>query len=70
LVVVINYANHQSQCRITIDQSTERVGRWRVIDLFSETPSEQTADDLNTQGLYCDLSPWQAAVFRCAWNDD
>jgi glycosidase len=63
LVVVVNYAPHQSQCyvRLPFDDLAGRA--WKLADLTGEAAYDRDGDDLNARGLYLDLRPWQYHVF-------
>ncbi len=64
LLVVVNYAPHYSQCyvRLRFDGLAKR--RWRLTDLLGEDRYDRDGDDLLARGLYLDVRPWGAAVFR------
>lgn len=63
LVVVVNYAAHQSQCHVHLP-FTDLVGqRWRLHDQLSGAAFDWHGDDLQARGLFVDHRPWQGAVF-------
>jgi len=64
VVVCVNYAGHQSQCRLRLPFADLGTGRWRLHDLLSDAHYERDGDDLQRQGLYLDASPWQYHVFE------
>ena len=64
LIVSVNYASHQSQCYVRLP-FTELSGRqWRLGDLLGTAQYDRDGDDLQSRGLYLDVSPWQCHVFE------
>ncbi len=63
LVVVVNYAPNQSQCRVTLPFGDLEGSEWRLQDLFDEAVYDRDGDDLTRRGLYVDARPWHASVF-------
>ncbi|MFO0818428.1 MAG: alpha-amylase family glycosyl hydrolase [Pirellulales bacterium] len=64
LVVAVNYADHQSQCHVRLPFAGLAGKKWRLDDLLQGASYEWQGDDLTGKGLYLDLAPWQACVFR------
>jgi glycosidase len=64
LIVCVNYAGHQSQCRVRLPFPDLGNGKWRLHDLLGNAQYERDGDDLQSQGLYLDVSPWQYHVFE------
>ncbi len=62
-LVVVNYADHQSQCyvRLPYDDLGGRI--WRLQDRFGEANYERDGDSLRTLGLFIDLGNWKYHVF-------
>ncbi len=62
-LVVLNYADHQSQCyvRLPYDDLGGRI--WRLQDRFGEANYERDGDSLRTLGLFIDLGNWKYHVF-------
>jgi hypothetical protein len=63
LLVVVNYAANQSQCYIRIPLRNLRAQRWRLEDLLGDARYDRDGNELESRGLYLDVSPWQAQVF-------
>jgi len=63
LLVAVNYAANQSQCRARLPFADLAGGRWRLQDHLSAAVYDRDGDELQSQGLFLDMSPWQAAVF-------
>jgi glycosidase len=63
LLMAVNYAGNQSQCYIRLPFADLGRRQWRLTDLMSDTTYDRDGDDLQSRGLYLDLSPWQACVF-------
>ena len=63
LIVSVNYANHQSQCYVRLPFSGLGGGHWRLRDVLSTVQYDRDGDDLQSRGLYLDVSPWQCHMF-------
>jgi hypothetical protein len=63
-LVVVNYADHQSQCyvRLPYDDLGGRI--CRLQDRFGEATYERDGDSLRTLGLFVDLGNWKYHVFN------
>ena len=63
LVVVVNYSPHRSQCylRLPFDDLSNK--SWRLQDQLGVEVYERDGNQLQAQGLYLDMGPWQAAVY-------
>jgi len=64
LVVAVNYAPNQSQSHVRLPFANLAGARWQVQDQLSPASYEWSGDDLQGRGLYVDLAPWQACVFK------
>ena len=62
-LVAVNYAGHQSQCYVNLPWDDLAGQTWHLHDRFGTTVYKRTGDDLSTQGLYLDMSPWEYYVF-------
>jgi hypothetical protein len=65
-VVAVNYAPHQSQCHVRLPLDGLAGRQWRLEDQFTGASYDWSGDDLVARGLYLDMAPWQACVFRVA----
>ncbi len=63
-VVVINHADHRSQCRARLTAQGLRQGEWVLKDALSHESYERDGDDLADNGLYLDVGPHAAQLFR------
>jgi hypothetical protein len=63
LVVCVNFADHQSQCYVRIPFADLGGRIWKFRDLIGEADYERDGNDLQSQGLYLDVAPWQYHVF-------
>lgn len=63
-VVVVNYADHQSQCYLTMPWDDFAGRTLRLLDHMGTAFFERSGDDLAALGLYLDMSPWGYHVFE------
>jgi glycosidase len=63
VLVAVNYAPHQSQCRVRLPFDGLGELRWRLQDQMSAAQYDRDGNELRSQGLYLDATPWQASVF-------
>ncbi len=64
LLVAVNYARHPSQCRVRLPFADLGGRRWRLTDRLGDAEYERDGDDLQSQGLYLEMAPWQCHVFE------
>jgi glycosidase len=63
LLVAVNYAPNQSQCRLRLPFPGLGGKSWLLRDQIRPDSYERDGNDLQSQGLFVDLRPWQASVF-------
>jgi hypothetical protein len=63
LLVTVNFAGNQSQCYVRLPFSDLDNCEWQLEDLIGAATYYREGDDLQTRGLYLDVSPWSASVF-------
>jgi glycosidase len=63
MIVVVNYAAHQSQCYLKLPAMDLKAKSWQLADQLGGEAYERDGDSLDSQGLYLDMPPWQAAVY-------
>ena len=63
-VVVVNYSEHQAQCRLRLPFAGSATGRWRLVDALGSEAYERDGRELADPGLYVDLPAWGYDVFR------
>jgi hypothetical protein len=64
LLVCVNYTNHPSQCYVQLPFSGLSDKQWQLTDLMSDESYVRDGNDLQSRGLYLDLTPWQFHVFQ------
>jgi hypothetical protein len=62
-LVVVNYANHQSQCYLSLPWEELKGQTWRLQDRLGTAVYERSGEDLSVRGLYLDLPAWGFHVF-------
>lgn len=63
-LVTVNYANHQSQCYVSLPWADLSGRAWRLADRLSEAVYDRDGADLSARGLYLDLPAWGYHVFE------
>jgi hypothetical protein len=63
LLVAVNYAPHQSQCYVRLPFPDVAGRQWRLQDQLGPAAYDREGDDLQSRGLFLDMSPWQAVAF-------
>jgi glycosidase len=63
MLVVVNYAAHQSQCYMQLPLSDLAGSQWRFQDLMGEAVYDRDGNDLQEHGLYLDIPAWSFHVF-------
>ena len=63
LLVAVNYAPNQSQCYVRLPFMDLVGSQWRLKDQMSCASYERDGNDLQSHGLFLDMSPWGAGVF-------
>jgi hypothetical protein len=61
--VAVNYAANQSQCYVRLPLPDLPGGRWRWQDHLSPAVYDREGSELQSRGLFLDMSPWQTVVF-------
>ncbi len=63
LLVVVNYAAHQSQCRVRLPLPELEHHTWRFRNPLTSHEFEHGGPSLSSEGIFVDHSPWQAEVY-------
>ncbi|MFZ5779269.1 MAG: alpha-amylase family glycosyl hydrolase [Pseudomonadota bacterium] len=63
-LVVVNYSDHQAQCRLRLPFPGLQGVRWRLVDEMGSEVYERDGGELVEPGLYIDLEAWQFNVFN------
>ena len=64
----MNYAPHQSQCRLGLPFADLAGKAWRLQDQIGSASYDRDGTEMESQGLFLDHGPWQTAVWslKCA----
>lgn len=63
-LVVINFHHDPAQARIEVPWDELRGYPWRLEDVLSEEVHDRSGDEMRDGGLYFELEPWKAQLFR------
>ena len=63
-LVAVNLAPHRSQCYAPLSVEYLAAHNWEMRDLLGQECYQRSGDDLQNQGLYLDLPPHGAQLFR------
>lgn len=63
LLVIVNYAENQSQCRLRLPFHDLAGRQWRLRDQLGTELWSRYGDELEACGLFLDLRPWQASAY-------
>ena len=64
LLVVVNYADNQSQCYVRLPFEDLGGRTWRLQDCLGEASFDRDGEGLQTGGLFLDLGKWQYHAFE------
>jgi len=64
LLVVVNYAPRQGQCRVRLPFEDLRGNQYRLVDWLSKAVYDRDGDAMVTPGLYLDMPPWGCYLFE------
>ncbi|MGE5378446.1 MAG: alpha-amylase family glycosyl hydrolase [Bacteroidota bacterium] len=57
-LVAVNYSDHPSQCYVNLPWDDLAGQTWKFHDRLGKALYDRNGEDLSTQGLYLDMSPW------------
>jgi Alpha amylase, catalytic domain len=63
LLAAVNYAPNQSQCRLRLPFPDLGGKSWRLQDQIGSSSYDRDGNELQSQGLFVEMRPWQASVF-------
>ena len=63
-VVVVNYSDHQGQCRLRLPFAALTGRKVRLVDMMGMEVYDRDGAGLVEPGLFIDLGPWRYNVFR------
>lgn len=69
LLVVVNYTSNQSQCYVRLPFTDLGNRSLRLHDLLGDAAYDRDGNDLQSRGMYLDMSPWQASVYSLTGRD-
>ena len=64
VIVAVNYAPNQSQCHARLPFGDLAGKQWRIEDQLDIAGYDWNGDDLQSRGLFLDMTPWKASVFK------
>jgi hypothetical protein len=64
LLVVVNYADNQSQCYVRLPFADLGGRTWRLQDRLGTAAYDRDGDNLRAQGLFLDLGGWNYNIFN------
>jgi hypothetical protein len=62
-LVVVNYAENQSQCYVRLPRTDLNGRTVRFVDLMGSDSHDRDGSDLASRGLYLDMPPWSYHIF-------
>jgi len=63
LLIAVNYAPHQSQCRLRLPFTDLAGPSWRLHDQIGGVSYDRDGAEMQDQGLFLDQGPWQTAIW-------
>jgi glycosidase len=63
-IVVVNYSDHQGQCRLRLPSAGLAGRKVRLVDMMGSEVYDRDGADLVEPGLFIDLGAWRYNVFR------
>ena len=66
MLVTINYAANQSQCRLRLPAEWLTGTEWQLRDLLTGSEYTRSIADLREHGLFLDQDPWQPCILSVA----
>jgi glycosidase len=69
IVTAVNFAANQSQCLARLPFAGLGGRKWQLKDELGTDVYVRDGDELQSHGLYLDMSPWQAAIYSLSEPD-
>jgi hypothetical protein len=63
LLVAVNFAPNQSQCYVRLPLPDLAGSRWRLQDQLGSATYHRDGSNLQSNGLFLDMPPWQTGVY-------
>jgi SAM-dependent methyltransferase len=70
VLVIVNYAAHQSQGYVRLPFPELGGRRWRLRDLLGDARYDREGSDLQARGLYLDVPAWQYHAFEICGGEE
>jgi hypothetical protein len=70
LIVVVNYAPNQSQCRMQFPFDELKGAAMHLRDLMGSAVYDRNGDEMSSPGIYLDLPAWGYHVFELTTKDE
>jgi hypothetical protein len=67
LLIVVNYADNQSQCLVRLPFADLTGRSWRLRDWLTNVVYERDGDSLQSTGLFVDLGGWSYHILEVIW---
>jgi glycosidase len=64
-LIVVNLSDSSVQARVRVPWTDASGGTWNLIDVLSGANYERDGDEMQSQGLYVELEPWNGHFFKC-----
>ncbi len=64
LLTAVNFATQPGQCYVRLPFSDSGRNAWQLRDLLGDAIYERNGSDLQSRGLFLDMTPWQCHVFE------
>jgi hypothetical protein len=64
LLAAVNYAPNRSQCHVRLNFPNLGNQQWRLEDLLGDAKYDRDGNDLESHGLFLDMTPWGHHLFR------
>ena len=68
-LIVVNLGDGSAQARVRVPWTNTAGATWHLVDLLSDSFYERDGDEMTSQGLYVDLTPWNYHFFQCLRTD-
>jgi Alpha amylase, catalytic domain len=64
-LIIVNLSDGAVQSRVQGPWGDVKGGTWRLADALSAAIYDRDGNELQSQGLYVELGPWDTNIFRC-----
>ena len=67
-LIIVNLSDHNVQARVVVPWEDAGGDTWRLADTLSNATYDRSGDEMQDQGLYVELGPWDHNFFQCHRN--